>query len=185
MHDHRVSVDLILRDMKRGRPYVLGLAHATLIPECVALDWGQVVAHQCYEQSHRKTLLIQVNASIPDASGAPPTIAIPDALSPQNVNRVQWSCWTGPLQPGTPDARRSLAELATLPQWKEHYPLVVIQLGSIDSYAFASIGRQCDAIALLADPTSAPKVVRTMTRKIKQHRDAGLRLVGMWALKAA
>jgi hypothetical protein len=166
-----IPVDPLLREMKRGRPYVLGLGRAAELVDGANESWTHRVAQTLQARSGRSTLLIETELSESDHS------ASESESVHSGVTHAYW--------PVVNDAsRHAFRELAAFPKWKQQYPLIVLHLGGIESSPFSSLGKLCDGIAIAAEVKhSRARSFRLLSRSLRMHQRNGLRIVGMWSIE--
>jgi hypothetical protein len=78
-----------------------------------------------------------------------------------------------------------MAELAEFSRLKHEYKLIVVSLGDIASQSIARVGKLCDGIVLLFEPSPGglfewKRQMRSATPQIRLHQAEGLRFVGVW-----
>lgn len=166
-----VPLDPILRDMKRGRPYVLGLGRATPVPVSESEPWTTRVATALRGRSGRRTLFLET-----------------ETQEESSFKRESYDPASGVTQAHWPvrfdGNRKVLRDLAVFPKWKEDFSLIVVHLGAVDSSAFGGLGKLCDGIAIAADMAQVQRSsLRRLERCLRQHERHGCRIVGMWSIE--
>jgi hypothetical protein len=171
-------IDSLAREMKRGRPYTLGIGRVTPLSDAFARAWPSRIAGALQAKTQRKTLLIETDS---------PQACEKESAFDQNSSAVSKIFWTigDDSSPSNPaQTRRAFKDLGTFPQWKEQYPLIVLHLGVLNSPAFEMLGRLCDGIALAADISrSQTTSLRDLSRTLKHHQAQGCHLLGMWSVE--
>ncbi len=171
-------IDSIVRDMKRGRNYTLGLGRATSLSSEIARGWpGRVANSLCYK-TQRRTLLIETESTEP-LGGSTET-----GEGDLDITTIQWTICSEPTPSNASPDRQMLKHLGSLPKWKEQYPLTILHLGTLDSPAFATLGKLCDGIALAADMSQSQGTsLRELSKTLRHHQAHGCRLLGMWSVE--
>lgn len=178
-----VPIDSIVREMKRGRNYTLGLGRATPLADEISNLWPSRVACSLHDKTHRSTLLVETQPADP-LQPADGSESSHESMIDRDLKTVPWSISCDPAPSGPAWNRQSLKELGAFPKWKEQYPLIVLHLGQLDSIAFAMLGRLCDGIALAADMSRTQGTsLRQLSRSLRHHQAQGCRLLGMWSVE--
>ena len=183
MFGSEVPIDSLVRDMKRGRSYTLGLGKATPLSNATSRTWANRVAHCLQDKSQRNTLLIETDGDENTSQGADNQVIQP-ATAESSVARVFWGVCSDPKSPKSSWNRQTMKALSAFPKWKEDYPLIVLHLGALDSDGFAMLGKLCDGIALSADMSRChASSLRDLSRNLRHHQAQGCRLLGMWSVE--
>jgi hypothetical protein len=183
MLGNEVPIDSLVRDMKRGRSYTLGLGKATPLSNANSRSWATRVARSLHDKTQRNTLLIETDGDEKAEQGVDHQVIHP-ATEESPVAKIFLDVCSDPESPKSPLNRQAMKALSTFPAWKEEFPLIVLHLGSMDSDGFAMLGKLCDGIALAADLSRAPATsLRDLARNLRHHQTHGCRLLGMWSVE--
>jgi hypothetical protein len=197
-----VPIDSLIREMKRGRSYTLGLGRATPLPQGTSQRWPTRVAHSLYGRTQRDTLLIETEgqsiaeslneaAHLHEPGCLNKTVGIPMVdrqveakVDPSPLTKIVWKMNDNAAAPNASLNRQAMKAVGALPKWKEQYPLIILHLGALDSIGFAMLGRLCDGIALAADMSRChASSLRDLSRTLRLHQSHGCRLLGMWSVE--
>lgn len=171
-----IPIEGLVRDMKRGRCYTLGLASAYSASDRMPCDWVASVARKCIEKTERTAVLIRTQDTA--SSSCTPSA---DTNCDSGMACVQWTPWHEPLNIHSPVGRTIRSELASLPQWRQQFSLVVLELGDVRGQSFSGLGKLCDGIGLVASPTSS-HAIQELSRSLRRHQADGIRVIGLWTL---
>ncbi|MBU6239914.1 MAG: hypothetical protein KGQ51_19035 [Planctomycetes bacterium] len=173
-----VPIDSLIREMKRGRSYTLGLGRATPLSTTTSHRWPTQVAHSLHGKTQRNTLLIETD-------GTPNQDAQADAKTEESpITKIVWTMNDDTAPPNASLNRQAMKAVGALPKWKEQYPLIILHLGALDSLGFSMLGRLCDGIALAADMSRCQTTsLRDLSRTLRLHQSHGCRLLGMWSVE--
>lgn len=174
-----MPLDGLTRLWKRDACYTLGVA--TIAPsESMLGRCSRDLALRCAERSGKRTLFLE-----PPRRNA--RRADQDALSVagSDFNERTWDCLSDALDARGTDFRRAMAELAEFSRLKHEYELIVVSLGDIASQSIARVGKLCDGIVLLFEPSPGGlldwrRQMRVATPQIRSHQAEGLNFVGIW-----
>lgn len=197
-----VPIDSLIREMKRGRSYTLGLGRATPLSTATSQRWPTRVAHSLYGKTQRSTLLIETEGqsiaeNLKQPAQLPETVCLNksevnsncDANAEANteespITKIVWTMIDDTAPPNASLNRQAMKAVGALPKWKEQYPLIILHLGALDSVGFAMLGRLCDGIALAADMSRCQTTsLRDLSRTLRLHQSHGCRLLGMWSVE--
>jgi hypothetical protein len=179
-----VPLDSLVREIKRGRNYTLGLGRATPLSNDLSRSWPGRVANSLHDKTGRRTLLVDTEATDSSESSASSNPMSDAASQDLEINQIHWPISRDSARSGPGWNASFLKQLGTLPQWKEEYPLIVLHLGFLDSAAFEMLGKLCDGIALAADMSRSPGTsLRDLSRTLRHHQAHGCRLLGMWSVE--
>jgi hypothetical protein len=179
-----VPLDTLVREMKRGRNYTLGLGRVTTLSNDLSRSWPGRVANSLQEKTRRRTLLVDTEAT--DSPYASASLNPSSDVDSQGleVTQIRWPISRDSARSGPGWNASLLKQLGTLPKWKEEYPLIVLHLGFLDSTAFEMLGKLCDGIALAADMSrSEGTSLKDLSRTLRHHQSHGCRLLGMWSVE--
>ncbi len=197
-----VPIDSLIREMKRGRSYTLGLGRATPLSTATSQRWTTRVAHSLYGKTQRSTLLIETEGQniaenlkaatdlheagyLNKSEGTPTVDTQPETKTEESpITKIVWTMNDDTAPPNASLNRQAMKALGALPKWKEQYPLIILHLGALDSIGFAMLGRLCDGIALAADMSRCQTTsLRDLSRTLRLHQSHGCRLLGMWSVE--
>lgn len=192
----RFPMDGLLRLLKQPGCYCLGVTELFDNGKSSRRNRVGSIARRCAERSGRKTLWV---SDATESGGIASTLAYEPDSEPamkgegpsglEGVDCLHWGCLSEGLVMGTPLFRQAMAELAELPQLRQRYELIVIDLGGLNSAGMARVGKLCDGVVLLCDSgTDASRAwsrhLAASAKAIRQCQHEGMRFVGAWSLLA-
>ena len=190
----RFPMDGLLRLLKQPACYCLGVTAMVDADACARRSWVGSIAQRCAERSGRRTLWV---------SGAEERVEFASAVAAdpgadhghhgmgsvgwESVDPLQWRCLSEDLVVGTSAFRQAMAELSELPQLRQRYELIVIDLGGLSSVGMERVGKLCDGVVLLCESGTSPARAwpHRWTRSAKvlrQCQHEGMHFVGAWSL---
>ena len=183
-HDAKPSLgsmplDGLTRLWKRDACYTLGVA--TIAPNESSLGrCSRDLAVRCAERSGKRTLFLEAprNSARDGHRNTLPVAGL-------DLEERTWNCLSDALDARGIDFRRAMAELAEFSRLKHEYELIVVSLGDIASQSLARVGKLCDGIVLLFEPSPGglpdwKRQMRDATPQIRSHQSEGLCFVGVW-----